>query len=55
MFNNFSLNDEEIVKIIEKYNPLILKYSFINKSFDEDLCQEIKLEIVRQLSKNLKK
>ena len=37
MFNDFSLSDEEILKIIEEYKPLILSRSKINFKFDEDL------------------
>lgn len=55
MFNNFELSDLEIMKIIEEYKPLILKYSKINYKFDEDLCQEIKLNIWKELTKNRKK
>lgn len=54
MFNNFNLKDEEIMKIIEVYKPLILKKSTLNFRFDEDLCQEIKISIWRELSKNRK-
>lgn len=55
MFNNFNLSDKEILKIIEDYQPLIIKYSTINFKFDEDLNQEIKFLIFRILSKNRKK
>lgn len=54
MFNNFDLSDFEIMKIIERYNPLISKIAKINYKFDEDLCQEIKLNIWKELSKNRK-
>lgn len=55
MFNNFNLSDEEIVKIIDDYNPLILRKSEINGRIDEDLIQEIKLFLFIVLSKNRKK
>lgn len=55
MFNNFNLTDEEIMKIINDYEPLILNYSTINFKYDEDLNQEIKLLIFKILSKNRKK
>lgn len=55
MFNNFDLSDLEIMNIIKKYNPLIIKSSKINYKYDEDLCQEIKLNIWKELSKNRKK
>ncbi|MGN1310174.1 MAG: hypothetical protein ACI4VP_00420 [Clostridia bacterium] len=55
MFNDFNLSDEEIIRIIEDYNPLIISKSKLHYKFDEDLCQEIKLNIWRELSKNRKK
>lgn len=54
MFNDFSLSDEEILKIIEEYKPLILSRSKINFRFDEDLYQEIMIVIFKELSKNRK-
>ena len=54
MFNDFNLKDNEILKIIEDYKPLIIKNSKINFKFDEDLAQEIKLFIWKKLSKNKK-
>jgi len=54
MFNNFDLSDEEIIKILKDYNPLILSKSFINNKFDEDLYQEIRIRIFKVLSKNRK-
>jgi len=48
MFNDFNLSDEEIIRIIEDYNPLIISKSKLNYKFDEDLCQEIKLNIWRE-------
>lgn len=55
MFNNFNLADEEILKIINDYENLINKNSYISNKFDEDLRQEIILMIFRNLSKNRKK
>ena len=55
MFNNFELSDEEIIRIIKDYNPLIIRKSIINDRIDEDLTQEIKVAIFRKLSKNRKK
>ena len=54
MFNNFTLTDEEILKIIADYKPLINNKSYINGDFDEDLNQEIKIYIWKVLSKNKK-
>ena len=52
MFNNFNLSDEEIIKIINDYQPLIKSNSNINFKFDEDLKQEIEIRIFETLSKN---
>jgi len=54
MFNNFNLTNKEIEKIINDYENLINKYSKINGKLDEDLQQEIKLLIIKILSKNRK-
>ena len=53
MFNEFNLNDKEVIKIIDDYKPLILKVSTLNNG-NEDLKQEIELEIFRALTKNRK-
>ncbi len=55
MFNNFNLTNNEIVKIINDYEPLIRKNSEINNRFNEDLYQEIKIYIFKVLSKNRKR
>ena len=55
MFNNFDLNDIELLKILEDYNPLITKMSVLRDGFDEDLMQEIKYMIYKTLTKNRKK
>ena len=52
MFNEFNLSDDEIIKIIKDYKPLIINASIINDRYDEDLAQEIQIEIFRYLSKN---
>ncbi len=54
MFNNFDLSDREILKILEDYNPLIIKMSKLRDGFDEDLTQEIKYMIYKTLTKNRK-
>lgn len=54
VFNNFNLTNKEIEKIINDYENLINKYSKINGKVDEDLQQEIKLLIIKILSKNRK-
>ncbi len=55
MFNDFSLNDQEILKIIDDYQNLITKYSMVDGRINEDIEQEIKLFIFKMLSKNRKK
>jgi len=55
MFNNFNLTDNEIMKIINDYEPLIRKNSEVDNRFNEDLYQEIKIHIFNVLSKNRKK
>lgn len=54
MFNNFSLTDNEIMKIVNDYEPLIRKNSEINNKFNEDLYQEIRIYIFKVLSKKRK-
>lgn len=52
MFNNFNLTDAEVVKLIEDYKALIIKSSILKNGLDEDLVQEIKLQIFKDLTKN---
>lgn len=54
MFNEFNLSDEEIIKIIKDFKPLIINASIIKDRYDEDLAQEIKIEIYKNLRKNRK-
>ena len=54
MFNNFDLSDEEILKILEDYNHLIVKMSRLKDGIDEDLMQEIKCMIYKTFTKNRK-
>lgn len=51
MFNKFNLSDEEIAKIIKKYEKLIIKKSQFNEKLNEDMSQEIRIEIGKNLSK----
>ena len=51
MFNDFKLSDSEVIKILNEYDPLILKASVLKKGLDEDLMQEIKLMIYKELTK----
>lgn len=52
MFNNFSLSDEEILKILDDYEKTIEAYSKIDKKVNEDLSQDIKIKIYKALSAN---
>lgn len=54
LFNNFNLTDEEIMKIMYDYEPLIKRNSYINSKFDEDLNQNIQEKIYETLRKNRK-
>lgn len=54
MFKNFSLNDDEVIYIINNYEKLIKNNSYINSKLDEDLEQEIIIEIYLELTKNRK-
>ena len=46
--------DDEIMKIIYDYEPLIKRNSYINSKFDEDLNQNIQEKIYETLRKNRK-
>lgn len=52
IFNNFTLTDNEVMAIIDKYQNLIKKYCKINMQFDEDLYQEIVFNIFKTLTRN---
>lgn len=52
MFNNFSLSDEEILKILEDYEKTIEAYSKIDNKVNEDLSQDIKIKMYKALSAN---
>lgn len=55
MFNNFDLSDDEVLKIIEDYKPLIISKSIIKGKFSEDMYQEIIIGIFEKLTQNRKK
>lgn len=55
MFKNFNMSDDEILMIIEEYENLINKYSYINGEIDDDLRQEIILNIYKDLTRNREK
>lgn len=52
MFNNFNLNDKEILKIINDFKPLLLNNAMIKNKLDEDLYQELQIKIFKELSRN---
>ena len=54
MYNNNNLSEKEILYIIEKFRNYIRKESYINRKFDEDLNQEIKIRIYKTLTKGRK-
>lgn len=54
MFNNYSLNNSEIEKILSKFDNEIKKASIIDGMIDEDCVQTIRIAIYRKLSKNKK-
>ena len=55
IFNNYTLSNEEIEKIIEDFRPDIKKASKINVKLDEDCEQKIMIEIYQKLIRNRKK
>jgi len=55
MFNNFTLNNFEIEKILFEFEREIRKASKISGKVDEDCVQTIRVAIFRKLSKNKNK
>ena len=51
LFRNYSLTDDEVVEIINKYDHILNKYSRINGKVDEDLKQEIRIYWYKKLTK----
>lgn len=54
-FNNYSLSNIEIDKIISQFEPIIREASKINGKPNDECAQQIRLAIYRKLSKNYKK
>lgn len=54
MFNNFSLNNLEINKILIDFESKIRSASIIDGKYDDECAQAIRLAIYRKLSKNRK-
>lgn len=55
MFNNFTLNNFEIEKILFEFDKEIRKASKICGKVDEDCVQTIRVALFRKLSKNKNK
>lgn len=53
-FNNYTLSNEEISTILQRYSAVIKKAARINGKFDEDCEQKIKIAIFRKLSRHRK-
>lgn len=54
-FNNYTLSNEEIEKILREFRPDIKKASKINGKPDEDCEQKIMIAIYQKLSRNRRK
>ncbi len=54
MFNNFSLNNQEIDKILLDFENRIKEAAIVDGKFDDECAQAIRLAIYRKLSKNRK-
>lgn len=54
-FNNYSLSNEEIEKILYLFENIINVNSKIDGVFNEECAQQIRLAIYRKLHKNYKK
>lgn len=54
-FNNYSLTDDEVIKIIKQFRNFIREMSFVFGEFNEDCEQEIKMQLYKALTKNRKK
>ena len=54
-FNNYSLSNKEIEKILKDFQFYIRRAATINGKLDEDCEQKIRIAIFRKLSKNRKK
>lgn len=54
-FNNYSLSNLEIEKILNEFQPIIKQASKINGQVDEDCEQKIRIALFNKLSRNRKK
>ena len=55
IFNNYTLSNEEIEKIIKDFRQDIKNASKINGKIDEDCEQKIMIALYQKLSRNRKK
>lgn len=53
-FNNYSLSDNEVNKILKDYEKVIIEKAKVNGKKNEDLEQEIRIQIYTALTKNKK-
>lgn len=53
-FNNYSLNDEEINKILIDYRPVIREASKVKGKLDEECEQRVMIAVYNKLRKNRK-
>lgn len=53
-FNNYSLTDKEISKIIHDFEKVMYKHTLKLGEHQEDCIQEIKFQIYKTLTKNRK-
>lgn len=53
-FNNYTLSNKEIEKILNDFKYYIKYASIINGKLDEDCEQKIRIAIFKKLSKNRK-
>lgn len=54
-FNNYSLSNFEIEKLLKELAPIIRQASRINGKIDEDCEQKIRIALFNKLSRNRKK
>lgn len=54
-FNNYSLTDDEISKILKDFESVIIEKASNNGKRNEDCEQEIRIQIYKALTKNRKK
>lgn len=53
-FNDFSLSEDEVLKILNDFENTIKSSSIILGKYNEDCAQEIRIQIYKSLTKNSK-